>query len=135
MRQTETAVGIFNRRNQNSANSKAEVVKDVGELYEVGVIAQIYEFQDLGDKLRLVVKALRRICLKEKLNPEELDLSKVKGKGGTEDAPNEGSGKVLMVRVENVETEKYDETSELKALKKEIEKSVREYCAENPFYK
>lgn len=39
------------------------MVNDVSEVYPVGTFAQIQELHDMGDKLRLVVLAHRRIKL------------------------------------------------------------------------
>lgn len=36
-------------------------MNNVEDVYKVGVFAQIHEMQDLGDRLRLVVMAHRRI--------------------------------------------------------------------------
>lgn len=50
--------GIFLKRNEEN---ESEVVNDINDVYQVGVFAQIHEMQDLGDRLRLVVMAHRRI--------------------------------------------------------------------------
>lgn len=41
--------------------NKSEIVQKLSDVYEVGSFAQIQEMQDLGDKLRLVVTAHRRV--------------------------------------------------------------------------
>lgn len=55
--------------------NEAEVVQKVDDVYGVGTFAQIQELQDLGDKLRLVVVAHRRIKITgqilEELVPEK----------------------------------------------------------------
>ncbi|XP_012261810.2 lon protease homolog, mitochondrial isoform X2 [Athalia rosae] len=51
-------VGIFLKR---SEENEAEVVQNLDEVYSVGTFAQIHEVQDLGDRLRLVVMAHRRV--------------------------------------------------------------------------
>lgn len=50
--------GIFLKKQEDN---EAEVVKSPEDVYSVGVFAQIHEMQDLGDRLRLVVMAHRRI--------------------------------------------------------------------------
>lgn len=50
--------GIFLKKDDDNPS---EVVNDLTEIYNVGTFAQIQEMQDLGDKLRLVVTAHRRI--------------------------------------------------------------------------
>lgn len=51
-------MGIFLKRNEEN---DSEVVDNLQDVYQVGVFAQIHEMQDLGDRLRLVVMAHRRI--------------------------------------------------------------------------
>ncbi|KAF7278454.1 hypothetical protein GWI33_008413 [Rhynchophorus ferrugineus] len=50
--------GIFLKRNEEN---ESEVVNNTDDVYNIGVFAQIHEMQDLGDRLRLVVMAHRRI--------------------------------------------------------------------------
>lgn len=50
--------GIFLKKEEEN---DAEVVNNINDVYNVGVFAQIHEMQDLGDRLRLVVMAHRRI--------------------------------------------------------------------------
>lgn len=71
--------GIFLKRNEEN---ESEVVNKVDEVYSIGVFAQIHEMQDLGDRLRLVVMAHRRIkitgqifdTLDEEAVKEETDI-------------------------------------------------------------
>lgn len=42
-------------------DNEAEIVDKLDDVYKVGTFAQILELQDLGDKLRMVVVAHRRI--------------------------------------------------------------------------
>lgn len=58
--------GIFLKRD---TENETEVVKSLSDVYPVGVFAQIHEMQDMGDRLRLVVMAHRRI----KINNQILD--------------------------------------------------------------
>ncbi|CAG9773095.1 unnamed protein product [Ceutorhynchus assimilis] len=50
--------GIFLKKNEEN---ESELVNNLEDVYKVGVFAQIHELQDLGDRLRLVVMAHRRI--------------------------------------------------------------------------
>lgn len=59
--------GIFLKRNDDD---ESEVVDKLTDLYEYGAFAQIQEMQDLGDKLRLVVVAHRRIKITNQLYEE-----------------------------------------------------------------
>jgi ATP-dependent Lon protease len=69
-------VGIFLKKEEEN---KSDLVKKLSDIYSVGTFAQIQEMQDLGDKLRLVVTAHRRIKIVGQLI-EELE------------APEEGAG-------------------------------------------
>ncbi|XP_014089309.2 lon protease homolog, mitochondrial isoform X1 [Bactrocera oleae] len=51
-------VGVFMKKDNEN---ESEVVEKLDEVYNVGTFAQIQELQDLGDKLRMVVVAHRRI--------------------------------------------------------------------------
>lgn len=61
--------GIFLKKDDENPN---EVVDNLSEVYNIGTFAQIQEMQDLGDKLRLVVTAHRRIKIVGQLH-EDLD--------------------------------------------------------------
>lgn len=58
MRLNQPYVGIFLKKDEDN---KHEIVAKLSDVYEVGSFAQIQEMQDLGDKLRLVVTAHRRV--------------------------------------------------------------------------
>lgn len=68
--------GIFLKRDENN---EKEVVDKLDEVYPVGSFAQIQEIQDLGDKLRLVVVAHRRIKITGQLY-EDIEPLGPKGK-------------------------------------------------------
>ncbi|XP_053977033.1 lon protease homolog, mitochondrial isoform X1 [Hylaeus volcanicus] len=51
-------VGIFLKKTEEN---EAELVQSLEDIYSVGTFAQIHEVQDLGNRLRLVVMAHRRI--------------------------------------------------------------------------
>lgn len=59
--------------------NKHEIVAKLSDVYEVGSFAQIQEMQDLGDKLRLVVTAHRRVKIVGQLIEELEDEPPVKG--------------------------------------------------------
>lgn len=54
--------------------NEKEVVNSLDDVYSVGTFAQIHEMQDLGDKLRLVVMAHRRIKIIKQI--EDIELPK-----------------------------------------------------------
>lgn len=76
VRLNQPYVGIFMKRDDENKN---DLVQNVSDIYNIGTFAQIQEMQDLGDKLRLVVTAHRRIKIMGQLI-EELDEEAVKGK-------------------------------------------------------
>ena len=76
VRLNQPYVGIFLKRDDDNKN---DLVQNVSDVYNIGTFAQIQEMQDLGDKLRLVVTAHRRIKVMGQLI-EELDEQAVKGK-------------------------------------------------------
>jgi len=43
------------------SSEESDVVKNLSDIYPVGTFVQIHELQDLGDKLRMIVMAHRRI--------------------------------------------------------------------------
>lgn len=49
-----------------------EIVSSLDDVYNVGTFAQIHEMQDLGEKLRLVVMAHRRIKIIQQI-PEDIE--------------------------------------------------------------
>ncbi|XP_046818644.1 lon protease homolog, mitochondrial isoform X1 [Vespa crabro] len=51
-------VGIFLKKTEEN---EAEIVQNLDDIYSVGTFAQIHEVQDLGNRLRLVIMAHRRI--------------------------------------------------------------------------
>jgi len=79
VRLNQPYVGIFMKRDDDNKN---DLVQNVSDVYNIGSFAQIQEMQDLGDKLRLVVTAHRRIKIMGQLI-EELDVEAVKGKKWT----------------------------------------------------
>ena len=58
---------IFEFRNES------DLVENVEDVYSIGTFAQIHEVQDLGDRLRLVVMAHRRIKIVGQII-EDIDL-------------------------------------------------------------
>lgn len=52
-----------------------EIVEKLSDIYDVGSFAQIQEMQDLGDKLRLVVTAHRRIKILGQLVEDLVDVA------------------------------------------------------------
>ncbi|OTF78485.1 hypothetical protein BLA29_007065, partial [Euroglyphus maynei] len=60
--------GIFMKRNDNDM---AEVVNSLDEIYPVGTFVQIHELQDLGDRIRVIVMAHRRIRIMKQIDEND----------------------------------------------------------------
>lgn len=175
-------VGLFLKKDDDN---DSEVVTKLSDIYAVGTFCQIQEFQDLGDKLRMIVIAYRRIRITNQLyedleapakketkkevtlvilnqpitvtqDDEESESDAVKRRKrrkrlNADNGPaGEHSGKdeikprvladgeqqsVLMVEVENIKTEEFPQTDEVKALTQEIIKTLRDIISMNPLYR
>lgn len=150
--------GIFLKK---SEENESEVINDISEVYQIGTFAQIHELQDMGDKLRLVVMAHRRIRITGQIADTEeppADADRVRRKRNNRktrppavmptdpaapvaaDASGEMKKEtlpqpVLMVEVENIVHEKFRQTEEVKALTQEIIKTIRDIISLNPLYR
>lgn len=51
-------VGVFLKKTEEN---EAEIVQNLDDIYPIGTFAQVHEVQDLGNRLRLVIMAHRRI--------------------------------------------------------------------------
>lgn len=53
--------------------NESQVIQNLDDVYQVGTFVQIHELQDVGDRLRLVVMAHRRIRIIKQIAdaPEE----------------------------------------------------------------
>ncbi|XP_046441965.1 lon protease homolog, mitochondrial-like isoform X2 [Daphnia pulex] len=58
VRLNQPYAGVFMKCNDSE---ESDVVKNLSDIYPVGTFVQIHELQDLGDKLRMIVMAHRRI--------------------------------------------------------------------------
>ncbi|KAK9694498.1 ATP-dependent protease La (LON) substrate-binding domain [Popillia japonica] len=97
--------GIFLKREEEN---ESEIVNNVGDVYNIGVFAQIHEMQDLGDRLRLVVMAHRRI----KITGQIFDLD--------EEAPKEESENDK--RRKKLRNNRLKKTTEIKPVESDKEK-------------
>lgn len=70
MKLNQPYCGIFLKKDEEN---EAEVVNNLNDVYSVGVFAQIHEMYDLGDRLRLVVMAHRRIKITGQIYDSEED--------------------------------------------------------------
>ncbi|EZA59062.1 lon protease homolog, mitochondrial isoform X2 [Ooceraea biroi] len=76
-------VGVFLKKTEEN---EAEIVQNLDEIYSIGTFAQVHEVQDLGNRLRLVIMAHRRIKIVNQIfedvnSKAEHDDSMISGKG------------------------------------------------------
>lgn len=72
--------GIFMKRNDNEM---AEVVSSLDDIYPVGTFVQIHELQDLGDRIRVIVMAHRRIRIMKQIDENDQEESQQPRKNGS----------------------------------------------------
>lgn len=153
-------IGIFLKKD---SENESELIKSLDDVYEIGTFAQIQEMQDLGDKLRLVVIAHRRIkiigqFIEEFTDPtvkaENLEKDRkgrkyrlARGKALRREQlenANEKENKlnnednaepILIVEVENIKHQTFEQTEEIKALTQEVIKTIRDIITMNPLYR
>lgn len=77
VRLNQPYVGIFLKKEEDN---KHELVQKLSDIYETGTFAQIQELQDLGDKLRLVVTAHRRVKIVGQIFEDLTETAGNKGK-------------------------------------------------------
>lgn len=77
VRLNQPYVGIFLKKDEEN---KHELVQKLSDIYETGTFAQIQELQDLGDKVRLVVTAHRRIKIIGQILEDLTESAPDKGK-------------------------------------------------------
>lgn len=75
MKRNEPYVGIFLKRETATDD---DVVPSLDDIYDIGTFAQIHEVHDMGDTLKMVATAHRRIRIKKQIRP---DVSLKGGKG------------------------------------------------------
>ncbi|XP_066994408.2 lon protease homolog, mitochondrial isoform X2 [Anabrus simplex] len=102
--------GLFLKR---SEENESDIIKDLSEVYSVGSFAQIHEMQDLGDRLRLVVMAHRRIRIVKQITEEDEDAAAAPG--------DNAMRKRKRRKKKNGETSKQDETGKEMEAEKEGE--------------
>ncbi|KAK8732918.1 hypothetical protein OTU49_006652 [Cherax quadricarinatus] len=79
VRLNQPYAGVFMKKNESD---EREVVDNMSELYPVGTFVQIHELQDMGDKLRMIVMAHRRIGITAVLPDEPLEEERELAKSG-----------------------------------------------------
>ncbi|KAM4809164.1 lon protease homolog, mitochondrial [Rhinophrynus dorsalis] len=149
VRLAQPYAGIFLKKDDSN---ESDVVGSLDEIYNTGTFVQIHEMQDMDDKLRMIVMGHRRIRINKEMDVEA-EGSEEKGEGKKKRRnsvsklvkelekreqmvidPNIPPG-VLMVEVDNVVHEEFQNTEEVKALTAEIVKTIRDIIALNPLYR
>lgn len=77
VRLNQPYVGVFLKKDEDN---KSDLVQKLSDVYNIGTFAQIQEMQDLGDKLRLVVTAHRRIKIVGQILEDLSDTGDNKGR-------------------------------------------------------
>ncbi|XP_067128852.1 lon protease homolog, mitochondrial [Centruroides vittatus] len=139
VRLNQPYAGIFLKREE----SDDEVMEKLDDLYPVGTFVQIHELQDLGEKLRMIVMAYRRIRILKQITDNDVNVKKRKRNRKNNNQKSESqvepeilpSPKVLMVEVENVTHQKFEMNEKVKAFTQEIVKTIRDIIALNPLYR
>uniref|UniRef100_A0A0K2T6K6 Lon protease homolog, mitochondrial n=1 Tax=Lepeophtheirus salmonis TaxID=72036 RepID=A0A0K2T6K6_LEPSM len=108
-------VGIFVKKEDDSMR---ETIRSMDEVYHVGTFGQIMELQDLGERLRMVLMAHRRIKIM-----------------GSHNEDPEVTDQILCVDTINMEAEPFETNDEVKALTQEVIKTIRDIIALNPLYR
>ncbi|KAI8477903.1 Lon protease mitochondrial [Branchiostoma belcheri] len=157
VRLAQPYIGVFMKKDDSN---ESEVITSLEEVYDIGTFAQIHEMQDLGERIRMIVMGHRRIKLLGQLGLEQVEPADVETgeapPGPTETVPHlehvltsqEGSPAAdsepsdtevpeqnLMVETENVTHDKFQMTTEVKALTAEVVKTIRDIIALNPLYR
>lgn len=70
VRLNQPYAGVFLKKDENDR----EVIHSLDEIHKIGTFAQIHEFQDFGDKLRMIIMAHRRIKIVDQYH-EDKELS------------------------------------------------------------
>lgn len=140
VRLNQPYAGVFLKREE----SDEEVAEKLDDLYPVGTFVQIHELQDLGEKLRMIVMAYRRIRIIKQITDNDIQVKKRRrnrrnNNQKTESQPEseipQSVSKVLMVEVENVIHQKFEMNEKVKAFTQEIVKTIRDIIALNPLYR
>ncbi|KAG8454812.1 hypothetical protein GDO86_001144 [Hymenochirus boettgeri] len=150
VRLAQPYAGVFLKKDDSN---ESDVVNSLDEIYNTGTFVQIHEMHDMEDKLRMIVMGHRRIRINKELDVEAEGASEEKGEGKKKRGNSvsklvkeiekreqlvidaETPQGVLMVEVDNVMHEDFQNNEEVKALTAEIVKTIRDIIALNPLYR
>ncbi|XP_029174882.1 lon protease homolog, mitochondrial isoform X3 [Nylanderia fulva] len=110
-------VGVFLKKTEEN---EAEIVENLDDIYPIGTFAQVHEVQDLGNRLRLVIMAHRRIKIVNQIFDDPTPKSE------HNDTINSGkiSRRSLRKKVENRNAEKIEKVDEVDAHSTEVKPPI-----------
>ncbi|XP_029174880.1 lon protease homolog, mitochondrial isoform X1 [Nylanderia fulva] len=127
-------VGVFLKKTEEN---EAEIVENLDDIYPIGTFAQVHEVQDLGNRLRLVIMAHRRIKIVNQIFDDPTPKSEHKMKltfpllnttitVPVDDTINSGkiSRRSLRKKVENRNAEKIEKVDEVDAHSTEVKPPI-----------
>jgi len=112
--------GVFLKKDDSN---EAEVVSALDDLHKVGTFVQIQDVEDMGDRIRMILLAHRRVEIIKQLYEDNPPA----------EPPAENP--VLLAEVENFVHDPYEQTEELKAVIQECIQTIRDITSLNPLYK
>lgn len=119
-------VGVFLKK---AEENEADVVQSLDDIYPIGTFAQVHEVQDLGNRLRLVIMAHRRIKIVNQI-PEDVtqkaehDDTMTSGKTNRRSLRKKGENRVAE-RTERTEKISEVDSTEIKSPTDSSEKSTQ----------
>lgn len=100
--------GVFMKK---SDVNTSEVVSNIDDIYPVGTFVQIHELQDLGDRIRMIVMAHRRIRIVKQIEEGSAEPLALK-KNGRKKRSRRLNGQPSAVPISEAGDTKVDESSE-----------------------
>lgn len=129
----EPYIGIFLKRDPEN---KSQIAENLDDIYHIGTFCHMSIANEQNNKLKLTINAIRRIRITnqwfsndlEYLSPWLLHFTRTNQKSlqSPIDEP------VLMVEIDNVTHHNFEHTPTIRALTKEIKKTIRDIIAKNP---
>lgn len=130
-------IGLFMKKNESS---DSEVVNSLDDVYSIGTFAHISEMLDQNDRIRMVVRAHRRIKINNAIEMNEEELMSLKkpldvNAPPIDETKSKRIEKILMIETANLENLVFKQNDEIKALSNETVKTIRDIIQLNPLYR
>lgn len=123
-------VGLFLKRNRDN---KSELVESIDDVYKIGTFCYVSLNDDDGDKLKLTVSAVRRIRLTNQLFQDHFMMSPWAPPAyRPSQSPLTIAEPLLLAEIDNVTQNHFEQTTKIRAMTKEIIKTIRGLIAKNP---